>query len=339
MLVPGSIPKMILSKSFKDLKLNVFKYYSKNTFFISLLVFVFAFAYVLYNINNQQNLILQLTQSFSNEIIPFFILIFILQFLNWTLEAIKFKILLPDPKGVKFLDIIKSVYVGNLTALITPKRLGNFIGRNWFLKRKTNDITLSTVTGNIFQLLATLIMAFSSFFYLFLFKKEKILSVSFDPLLFFIIYGIALIIIGYLLFTNNWESILKKIRLLDYFNLSTDYLDKISFFKRFCVLIFALLRYWIFILQYYILFSGFGLSIDYVQVIVLVSVLFGIVTFLPSIAPGNLGTREAVSIFILGGSFLGVELSIVSFIVWIVNVVISGLIGAVILISSKKMAC
>ena len=94
-------------------------------------------------------------------------------------------------------------------------------------------------------------MAFSSFFYLFLFKKEKILSVNFDPLLIFIIYGIALIIIGYLLFTNNWESILKKIRLLDYFDLSTDYLDKISLSKRFRVLIFALLRYWIFILQYY----------------------------------------------------------------------------------------
>ena len=145
MLVPGSIPKMIFSKSFKDLKLNVFKYYSKNTFFISLLVFVFAFAYILYNINNHQNLFLQLTQGFSNEIIPFFILILILQFLNWTLEAIKFKVLLPDSKRVKFLDIVKSVYVGNLTALITPKRLGNFIGRNWFLKRKTNDITLSLI--------------------------------------------------------------------------------------------------------------------------------------------------------------------------------------------------
>jgi uncharacterized membrane protein YbhN (UPF0104 family) len=115
-------------------------------------------------------------------------------------------------------------------------------------------------------------------------------------------------------------------------------LDKISLSKRFRVLIFALLRYWIFILQYYILFSGFGLSIDCIQVIVLVSILFGIATFLPSIAPGNLGTREAVSIFILGGSFLGVELSIVSFIVWIVNVVISALIGAVILLSSKKIA-
>ena len=81
------------------------------------------------------------------------------------------------------------------------------------------------------------------------------------------------------------------------------------------------------------------MSIDFTQVTAIVSVLFGIVTFLPSVGPGNLGTREAVSIFILGGSFLGVELSIVSFIVWIVNVVISGLIGAVILISSKKMAC
>ena len=339
MLVPGSIPKIILSKSFKDLKLNIFKYYSKNTFFISLLVFVLAFGYILYNINNHKNLILEFTTNFSNEIIPFLILIFILQFLNWIFEAIKFQILLPNSADVKFLDIIKSVYVGNLTALITPKRLGNFIGRYWFLKSKTNEITLSTVTGNIFQLLATVIMAFFSFFYLFLFKKENILSVNIYPLLMFLIYGIALLIIIYILFTNNWETILKKNRLVEYFNLSSDYLDKISFSKRIRVLIYALFRYWIFILQYYILLSAFGLSIDFTQVTAIVSVLFGIVTFLPSVGPGNLGTREAVSIFILGGSFLGIELSIVSFIVWIVNVVISALIGALILLYSNKIVC
>ena len=93
-------------------------------------------------------------------------------------------------------------------------------------------------------------------------------------------------------------------------------------------------RYWIFIFQYYILFKGLSISIDFIEVIILVGLLFGTVTFLPSFAPGNLGTREALSIFILGGSALGIKFALVSF-VWLVNVAFSALIGAGILFTSK----
>ncbi|MDG1689712.1 MAG: hypothetical protein P8I02_02895, partial [Flavobacteriales bacterium] len=58
---------------------------------------------------------------------------------------------------------------------------------------------------------------------------------------------------------------------------------------------------------------------------------------LPSFAPGNLGTREALSIFILGGSTLGIKFALVSFLVWSVNVAFSALIGAGLLFSSKTI--
>ena len=77
------------------------------------------------------------------------------------------------------------------------------------------------------------------------------------------------------------------------------------------------------------------MSFDFFETIILISLLFGMVSFLPSLAPGNLGTREAVSILLLGGTIVGVQFSSVSFLVWFFNVAISGLIGGLIILSKQ----
>ena len=301
------------------------------------MVFVFAIAYILISIESQKNLITLIAEDFSTTIIPYFILIFLLQFVNWTLEALKFYFLLPDSKNLSFNQVLKSVYVGNLTAIVTPKRLGNFIGRNWILKDKAQQVTISTISGNFYQLFITIIMAFCSFLYLYFFKTQFLLELKYYFLLLVFFYLLLLFLIGYTIFNNNWHPIVNKLKLVKYFNISTDHLNSISSFKRIKVLFFAMSRYWIFIFQYYLLLKGFNITVDFLDVIILVGLLFGTVTFLPSFAPGNLGTREALSIFILGGSALGIKFALVSFLVWSVNVAFSALIGAGLLFTSKTI--
>ncbi len=301
------------------------------------MVFVFAIAYILTSFESHKNIISLISKDFSTSIIPYFILIFFLQFANWVLEALKFYFLLPCSKDFSFQHVLKAVYVGNLTAIITPKRLGNFIGRNWILKNKAQHVTISTISGNFFQLFTTIIMAFCSFLYLYFFKSQFLLDFKYYFLLVVFFYSLLLFFIGYTIFTNNWHPIVNKFKLAKYFNISTDHLTSIAFRKRVRVLFFAMSRYWIFIIQYYILFKGFNMPVDFIEIIILVGILFGTVTFLPSFAPGNLGTREALSIFILGGSTLGIKFAIVSFLVWLVNVVFSALIGAGLLFTSKTI--
>ena len=301
------------------------------------MVFVFAIAYILTIIESQKNLISLVAKDFSTTIIPYFILIILLQFVNWTLEALKFYFLLADSKNLSFNQVLKSVYVGNLTAIVTPKRLGNFIGRNWILKDKAQQVTISTISGNFYQLFITIIMAFCSFLYLYFFKTQFLLELKYYFLLLVFFYSFLLFLIGYTIFNNDWHPIVNKLKLVKYFNISTDHLTSISSFKRIKVLFFAMSRYWIFIFQYYLLFKGFNIPIDFLDVIILVGLLFGTVTFLPSFAPGNLGTREALSIFILGGSALGIKFALVSFLVWSVNVAFSALIGAGLLFTSKTI--
>ena len=301
------------------------------------MVFVFAIAYILTSIESQKNLISLIAKDFSTTIIPYFILIFLLQFVNWTLEALKFYFLLADSKNLSFNQVLKSVYVGNLTAIVTPKRLGNFIGRNWILKDKAQQVTISTISGNFYQLFITIIMAFCSFLYLYFFKTQFLLELKYYFLLLVFFYLFLLFLMGYTIFNNNWHPIVNKLKLVKYFNISTDHLKSISSFKRIKVLFFAMSRYWIFIFQYYLLLKGFNITVDFLDVIILVGLLFGTVTFLPSFAPGNLGTREALSIFILGGSALGIKFALVSFLVWSVNVAFSALIGAGLLFTSKTI--
>ena len=301
------------------------------------MVFVFAIAYILTSIESQKNLISLIAKDFSTTIIPYFILIFLLQFVNWTLEALKFYFLLPDSKNLSFNQVLKSVYVGNLTAIVTPKRLGNFIGRNWILKDKAQQVTISTISGNFYQLFITIIMAFCSFLYLYFFKTQFLLELKYYFLLLVFFYSFLSFLTGYTIFNNNWHPIVNKLKLVKYFNISTVHLNSISSFKRIKVLFFAMSRYWIFIFQYYLLLRGFNITVDFLDVIILVGLLFGTVTFLPSFAPGNLGTREALSIFILGGSALGIKFALVSFLVWSVNVAFSALIGAGLLFTSKTI--
>ena len=118
-------------------------------------------------------------------------------------------------------------------------------------------------------------------------------------------------------------------------NQPVGYLGNISFKKRLYVVLVSILRYTVFMFQYYFLFNGLMMSFDFFDAIILISLLFGIVSFLPSMAPGNLGTREAVSILLLGGTIVSVQFSSVSFLVWFFNVAISGLIGGLIILSKQ----
>lgn len=326
---------MILSNSFKNSFLKIYKLFSKNTFFLSLLILIVAIIYIVINVKKNINNLELFTIGFSSKLIPFLMLVFIFQFLNWILEAIKFKILLPSKERLPFFMILKAVYVGNLTALITPKRMGNFIGRSMILKKYTNKIVVSTISGNFIQLFTTLLMAFSSFLYLSIFKIEDIFLLDSFITELIIIYGTVLIIFYFLIFNNQWYSIINKIIPLKFLNQQVNYLRSISSKKRFYVILISILRYLVFIFQYFILFNGLMLSFDFLETTILISLLFGIVTFLPSLAPGNLGTREAISILLLGGTIVSIKFSIISFLVWFFNVAISGFIGGLILFYKK----
>ena len=118
------------------------KLFYKNTFFISLAVFALAIYFLYYNIVNYPNLMELWHLFLSDQVQMVLVAVILLQFINWVVEAFKFKVLLQLPEKPKIKLIIKAIYIGNFTALLTPERIGNFLGRSWVLKSIKKDTVI-----------------------------------------------------------------------------------------------------------------------------------------------------------------------------------------------------
>ena len=79
-------------------------------------------------------------------------------FLNWLLDAVKWKFLIKKEEEVSLWLSIKAVFLGITVSIFTPNRVGEFGGRVFCLE-KANRIkaVLITILGNMGQLLATTI--------------------------------------------------------------------------------------------------------------------------------------------------------------------------------------
>ena len=92
------------------------------------------------------------------------IIVFIGQFLNWWLESLKFRVLISKTESINKWDAIKSVYAGNAIGVLTPNKVGTFIGRALSLKDKdTVSVVSSTMLGNVAQLTTTALFGFIGF--------------------------------------------------------------------------------------------------------------------------------------------------------------------------------
>ena len=79
--------------------------------------------------------------------------------INWSFEAIKWKILIEKIQKIKFLTSLKAVMAGITVSAFTPNRVGEFGGRIFFLEsqNRTKAIVL-TFLGNVAQLLVTIVV-------------------------------------------------------------------------------------------------------------------------------------------------------------------------------------
>ena len=254
------------------------------------------------------------------------IIVFGLQFLNWTLEALKLSILLPKSQNINFKLILKAIYVGNFTALFTPERLGNFIGRSWVLHQTKKDTITYTLIGNYAQFGTTIIMAFFSLFMI-LFSSSSHQFYLPNKEFLLIIYLLLSILILISFINLKWVKLFHKLTWLSNWKASLNQLTLISHFQKFGIISFSILRYFIFVFQFYALSFAFNLPYDFITIFTLLGVMFGVITLFPSLIPGNLGTKEALLIILLGGGVLGLKFSLISFIIWTINVGVAGLIG------------
>ena len=260
-----------------------------------------------------------------------FVVLILLPF-NWGLELLKWKhILKVNNIHVSLKTLVYSLFSGVTTGIITPNRIGNFIGRMLFFKGKVRaQLILGTLYSNFSQFLVTVIFGAFSFLTLhsFIFESygtsivNTVWVISFISIVFYFL--VPFISFPQLKILN------KKWNVLNHF-------QKYSKKLVFPLFIYSSMRYLVFTFQFLLMLMAFGEEPSF-NLYTGIFMLYFISTLTPSLIFGKLIVRETVGLVILS-FFIDNDAVIVvsSLLLWFVNLGVPSLIGLFFIIRKKSL--
>ena len=252
-------------------------------------------------------------------------LTFFLMFVNWGLEAWKWKLLVSSLEKISFGVSLKSVFSGVTVSIFMPNRVGEFAGRIFFLEKANKiEATLKNFVGSAMQLFMTFSIGLVAMFYLLrLFDANWDLSENqFRVAIGCIIAAFIFLIV--LFFINRSRNVFSP-KIQSYLKAVFD-INRKDLFVVFCL---SFLRYCVFLFQYYLVIKAVGIRVEFDVAATLIAVTFFISSVVPSFAFTEVLTRGAVAVslfWIIGASNSAVVAS--SLLVWIINLAIPALIGS-----------
>lgn len=300
-----------------------------NLIKISIVVFAFHFIYTKLSANQDLKDFKQLLREIPTaEIISVLALVIILMFLNWGLEAIKWKRLVQPVERISLWKSIESVFCGLTWAVFTPNRIGEYGGRVFFLSPKRRIIgAVAMAVGNIGQMVLTNIfgsIALCAFIYRFQ---------ALDKLFFLFLCVLALIFCSFLTifyFNIKWlNGLLLSMRFTRKYKKFYTILARYRKAELFKILLFCLGRYAVFSTQYFIMFFWLIPNLHFTDVMMMVCILFFVQSNLPSLDLFDIGIRSVTALFFFNfitdqsASVVACTASI-----WLVNIIIPAILGS-----------
>lgn len=261
----------------------------------------------------------------------YIIIALLLVFLNWGIEALKWYLTVRKT-GFKTSNgrIIQSLLSGISTGLITPNRLGNFIGRILYFQSKQRALlVLGTLYGNLAQFIATVFFGIIGLYFTinnsiqFEYSDTlTVLSIVLTTLAVLIYFSFPFISFAHITILHRKSNIIQLFR---------------QPAKRLFVplLILSGFRYLVFILQFTLLLIGFGATYSH-ELIYSLYVLYMASTLTPTLILGKLVVRETLALIILGTIiFNPVIILAASFSLWVINLGFPALVGLYFFLKSK----
>ena len=260
-----------------------------------------------------------------------------LMFIQWFVEAQKWRFLLYKVQYLKLGQSIKAIFSGLSVSFLTPNRTGEFLGRIIFIP-KGNRIKASIITfiGNYSQLLTTITIGLISLFYLpNYFNIDKYLDRNY----YYIIIFSTLIISNILYFFTN-----KIYDFASIFSKKNKYLSQIEVFKIYSKkellisYLYSIFRYIIFMIQYYIAFLTFDIRVSLIDFVILKPISILLVTAIPTVSITDAGVRVSSALAIFALVDISTNIISATILVWLVNLVIPSLIGLLFFNKLKSQA-
>jgi hypothetical protein len=270
------------------------------------------------------------------------ILVVILMFLNWGIEARKWQILVSRIEKIGFRNAYRAILSGQAFALNTINRSGDFVGRILYLHEgnRLRAVALSLV-GSMSQILVTFfvgLIALTGLRFTILNELNYLQGLNefwLDALMITLFIGVFMFTIFYFNVSLVIQFI-EKIPFVARFKFFIEKLEALHWRELTRILSLSAARYVVFIVQYVLLLQVFGVESGILNLSMMVSVLFLVLATVPSIALAELGFRGKVSLELFGllsSNHLGIIAAAAG--IWIINLIIPAIAGSVLILGIR----
>jgi hypothetical protein len=278
--------------------------------------------------------------SFSDARVFNFILVFVLMFVNWSLEALKWKISVHGVQPVTFFRSLKAIFSGVSFSVTTPNRTGEYLGRVLYMDEGNRLKVISlTILGSISQLLVTIFFGLLGLLIL----RPDITSMNLSGWVEWIkdlgIIGasIAFVVLTVFYFRIGWlVKWIDKIPAIKKYIWLINELEKTDTTLSMRLLSISMLRYLVFATQYFLLFRFFGVEVNWWQGFWATAIVFFVMAVTPTIELFEVVkkmyiTKEIFAIFTVNTLAIG----FVTTTIWFINLVIPATIGSLLILGIK----
>ncbi len=250
------------------------------------------------------------------------VFLFFLTIFNWFFEIQKWKNLVCFIKNITFFDALKQSLASHTVSIFTPNRIGDYGAKAIFYKAQLRKrILLLNLISNMAQMLVTLVFGITGLS-LFIIKYD--VDISYYTLLKYI--ALVIVIVALFIFGIKYNPI--KIKGLS--------ISRIIFFIKGVSIkihlkngLFSILRYLIFSFQFYYLLTLFGVGLQYLDAMIIITSMYLLASIIPTIFVLDVIVKGGVAIYLF--SFIGVdELTILSIttLMWLLNFVLPSVFGS-----------
>lgn len=295
-------------------------------------ILILAFGFIFHKLSNNQNIanFKSLAEALSPQSVYITLsVIFLLMFLNWFLEALKWKFLVQRIEKISTWKAVESVFCGLTWAVFTPNRIGEYGGRVFFLSPRKRIIgAIAMGVGAIGQMVVTNILgSLALLWFAGRFFSPNIM------LYYALIFSVFVFCGFFLLFYFNirWlEGLLLRIKFLKPFHKFFSILGRYKKRELWQVFIYCISRFAVFTTQYCLIIYLLVPQIPLFDMVMMIFILFFIQSALPSLDLLDVGVRSITATYFFGYiTNQDVAIMAATACIWLVNLIIPAILGSV----------
>ena len=310
---------------------------------IIFLLLLYAIYYQLLQKNNWRESLQQIKGAVTGPAQWKLWIVFLLMFVNWGIAARKWQISISPVQQISFWRAFKATLTGSTMASFTPNRMGEYLGRILYVEegKRIQSISL-TIVCSISQIIVTMMLGCPGIIYLQLHMDDyqlpntQAFHLALNILFSIVVIALLLLLVFY--FRLSWlVRMMNILQIPDKYLVYVKILEGLNATILLRILSLSFVRYFVFIMQYYIMFSVFGVSLTLLRTLSCVSVVFLVMAVVPTFTVlTELGLRWEASIQVVqlfSGNTVGIFAT--SFGIWLINLVIPALAGSLLILGIK----